>query len=436
MNFALFLLLNAVLLIRPEELFPDIAGLRLYLIVIVLSAATSLPRLVELLSLTSLRTRPVAVCVLLFFASTIISLCVRGRIDEAFFEFGPEFAKVILYYFLFLAAVDTPARFRMFVAVLVVLIGALTAIALAQHHGVTDFPNIVPTTQREVDPATGEEYTLSRLVSTGIFNDPNDLCLILGLGILSCVFCATTSSLGLIGRIVWLLPIPLFTYALLETHSRGGLMGVLAGVVAYLYSRFGGPRSLPFAILGTVIALAAIGGRQGNIGGGGTAHERLMLWAAGLGELFGRPLYIPTGVGIGWFVDDTGHVAHNSFIQAYVELGLLGGGAFLAAFYLSARILDRIGRGVDAPRWVLDARHFGFAVLVGYAMGCYSLTRNFVVPTYLALGIASVLLDQAAPRLPDRFRVSGRWLLWFGLFSVCGLVLMKIMTQGLGQAGI
>ena len=35
MNFVLFLILNALLLIRPEELVPDLAGARLYLITIV-----------------------------------------------------------------------------------------------------------------------------------------------------------------------------------------------------------------------------------------------------------------------------------------------------------------------------------------------------------------------------------------------------------------
>ena len=436
MNFAFFLLLNAVLLIRPEELFPDIAGLRLYLIVVLLCIATSLPRLVELLSPASLRVRPVAVCVLLFFASTIISLCVRGRIEEAFLGFGAEFAKVILYYFLLLAAIDSPARFRSFVATLVILIGVLTAIAIAQHEGVAYFPNIVPCKETVIDKESGEERILMRLVSTGIFNDPNDLCLVLGLGILSCIYCSTTGFYGMAGRVLWLLPIPLFIYALLETHSRGGLLGVLAGIGGYLYSRYGGARALPFAIGGAVAALALIGGRQASIGGGGTAHERLMYWAGGLGELFSQPVYLLTGLGEGWCVEEMGQVAHNSFVQAYVEFGLLGGGAFLAAFYLSLRILERVGRGVDAPRWVVDSRHYGFAILVGYAMGCFSLTRNFVVPTYLALGLASALLEPVASRLPNRYRVSARWWVWLALVSICGLILIKISTQALGQAGV
>jgi hypothetical protein len=435
MNFALFLLLNAVLLIRPEELFPELAGLRLYLIVIVLCTITSLPRLIQLLSPSSLRARPVAVCVLLFFASTIVSLCVRGRIGEAFFELGPEVAKVVHYYFLLVAVLDTRARFRAFIAALVVLVVGLTAIAVANHNGLADFPSIRLVEQKEIDPVSGEEFILPRLVSTGIFNDPNDLCLILGMGILACIYLATTGSAAIILRLLWLLPIPFFVYALLETHSRGGLLGVLAGVGAYLYSRYGGARSLPLAIVGGVVALALIGGRQASIGGGGTTHQRIMFWANGFSELSASPAYIPTGLGPGWFVDDIGHVAHNSFIQAYVELGLLGGGAFLAAFYLSARITLLLGRGVDAPRWVVEARHFAFAAVIGYAMGCFSLSRNFVVPTYLVLGLALVLLDQAAWQLPPKFHVSRRWFVWLAVFSISGLVLMKFMTQGLGTAG-
>ncbi len=436
MNFVFFVLLNAVLFLRPEEFFPAIAGLRLYLIAIVFCTATSLPKLQELLSVESLRNRPVAVCVLLFFASTIISLCVLGQISEAFFDFGPENAKLILYYFLLLAVVDTPSRFHTFIATLVVLIAALTAISFAQMYGIANFPNIRPCLEAISDPVTGERVVLPRMVSSGIFNDPNDMCLVLGLGILSCIYGATTTRSGFVGRLSWLVPIPLFGYALLETHSRGGLLGVMAGGSAYLFSRFGGPKAIPYAAAGAVTVLTLIGGRQGNISGGGTAHERLMLWANGLTQLLAQPIYIPTGLGNGWFVDNFGLVAHNSFVQAYVEFGLLGGGGFLGAFLLSAYILYRFGKGVDAPSWAIQARHYAFAAVVAYAVGCYSITRNFVVPTYLTLGIASVLLDTAAPTLPERFCVNGRWFGWAFFLSICGLLLMKIATQGMGLFGI
>jgi hypothetical protein len=319
---------------------------------------------------------------------------------------------------------------------LILLIGILTAVALAQHYGYMEFQNIIPCLERIVDPASGEEQWIGRLVSSGIFNDPNDLCLILGFGILSCIYRSSTSALGGLERLFWLLPIPLFIYALLETHSRGGLLGVMAGCGAYVFSRYGGPRAVPFVAVGGVGVLALIGGRQGNISGGGTAHERLMMWAGGLTELLNKPLYIPTGLGNGWFDSEYTLVAHNSFVQAYVEDGLIGGGAFMGAFVIGIFMLFRLGSTIPAPPWVVQARHYGFAALAGYGMGCYSVTRNFVIPTYLTLGIASILLGMAAPTLPERFQVSQKWLIRGILLAVCGLIFMKVATQILGKAGV
>jgi len=434
MNFALFLLLNVVLLIRPEELFPDGPGLHLYLIVIVLCVATSLPSLLAVLSPASLRKRPIAVCILLFYAFTFVSQFAHGQISNALFEFGPELGKVVLYYFLLISVVNTETRFRVFIAALVVLICSLTAIALAHHYDVVHFPTILPCVENVLDPATGELTPLSRLVSSGIFHDPNDLCLMLGLGIVCCMYCSGTTRWGVVGAIVWLVPIPLFIYALLETHSRGGLLGVLAGAGAYLYSRYGGAKALPFVFAAAVGAIALVGGRQASIAGTGTGHQRVMAWAEGFTQFYRHPVYIPIGLGNDWFRDETGNVAHNSFVEAYVDFGLFGGGAFLAAFYLGARVLERFGRGIEAPRWAIAARHFGFAALIGYAVGCYSLTRNFVIPTYLVLGLVSVLFEQS--RLPKRYQVDGRWFVWFGIFSSCGLILITLATQILGRAGV
>ena len=435
MNFALFVLLNAVLLIRPEELFPAIAGARLYLILITACTIFSLPRLIELLSWDSLQRRPVAVCVLLFFASTIVSLTACGRVEEALLEFGPEFAKVVLYYFLLLATVDTEEKFQLFAASLVLAIAGLTAVALAQHYEYVEFANIIPCIQKDIDPVTGDQIQFPRLVSSGIFNDPNDLCLILGLGIQCCIYLVTASAWPLMFRLLWLLPIPVFGFAILETHSRGGLMGVLAGGAAYLFSRFGGPRALPLAAAAALGGLLLVGGRQASISGD-TAHERLMMWADGLTNLLNTPFSIPTGLGIGWFVDETAHVAHNSFIQAYVELGVFGGGAFLGMFILSLLLLYRLGGSIRAPAWVVESRHFAFAVVAGYAMGCYSITRNFVVPTYIVIGIGSVLLDQVADRLPEQHTVTWAWLKRCIFLAILGLVAMKVATQVLGQAGV
>lgn len=436
MSFALFLLLNAVLLLRPEEIAPSLAGLRLYFIVVTLCIITSFGRLVELVSPSSLRDRPIAVCILIFYLSTFISHLALGRTNDAMFGTGPEFGKVVLFFFLLLATVDTEWRFRTYVATLIILIVCLTTIALALHFDSIEIEGFKYCLQREFNPETGEETTLKRLVSSGIFNDPNDLCLILGLGLLSCVYLTTTShDLGLF-RFLWLLPIPLFVFAVIETHSRGGLLGIMAGVASYLFSRFGGTKSIPIALGGAFLLLFAIGGRSANIEGGGTAHQRVMIWSDGVTTLLSRPQLIPTGLGIGWFQDDQGLVAHNSFIQAYVELGLIGGSSFLIAFLLAGWMCHHVGRGWDAPQWAIEARPFVFGVLAGYAIGCYSVTRNFVIPTYLTLGLVSVIIDQTIPSFPDQYRVNQRWFLFAVLFGLAGLVFLRIATMLLITSGV
>lgn len=435
MRFASFLLLNAVVLLRPEEIVPDIQGMRLFLISLVMCTLLNCDRLIELLSPSSLRNRPIAVCLLLFFGLSIVSPCLRGNILVAISDVVPDCVKLTLYYCLLVVSVDTRERFRIFVATLILMVACISLIALANFHEIIIFQNIVPCTERWMDPITGEEVSIGRAVGSGVFNDPNDLCLMLGLGILSCVYCITSGVGGVLGRIFWLINIPLFIVTLLETHSRGGLLGVLAGISGYLFSRYGGTRSIPLAIAGGLSVVAVIGGRQSAIQGGGTAHERLMMWCEGLSTLFSMPLYLPTGLGYAWFLDTFGLVAHNSFVQAFVESGFIGGGAFAGMFFYSALLIMYLKQS-SAPQWAVEARHYGFSVIVGYAMGCYSLTRNFVEPTYLALGIASILAEQLVPRIPTWGQVDRQWFGHFLILSFVILMLVKFSTQALSLVGI
>jgi putative inorganic carbon (HCO3(-)) transporter len=363
MNYLLFLILNAILFIRPEELFPAIAGSRLYLIAILVCSATCLPRLNTLFSPASLRTNPVGMCVLLFQIFVFLSMVVRSRFDEALSAL-PDLVKMSLYFFLLIANVDSRERFQTFVLSLISNVTAVSLIALANHHDIVKFPSIPLCDEKYMDPETGQDRMEGRLVASGMFNDPNDLCLVLGLGMLSCVYASSEKLGGNLGRIFWLLPIPLFIVALQETHSRGGMLGVLAGASGYLFARFGGARAIPLAIIGGFGALFAVGGRQSNIfSGGGTGHQRLMLWCEGLRSLFQEPISIPLGFGPGWFSGESGLLAHNSFIQAIVEYGLLGGTAFAGAFYYGGRILLLLGQSIDAPHWVVNARCYGFRLL-------------------------------------------------------------------------
>ena len=129
------------------------------------------------------------------------------------------------------------------------------------------------------------------------------------------------------------------------THSRGGFLGMLAALVVLLAARFG-RKALPLGLLVLPAVFVLFAGRQTSISlGSGTGQSRVQLWHEGMILFVGRPLF---GIGSERYADYAGHVAHNSFIHGYTELGLVGGTLFLGAFYLAAWSLVRLG-GKDVP---------------------------------------------------------------------------------------
>lgn len=427
MNFALFLLLNAILLIRPEELIPDIAGLRLYLIVIVLCIVTSLPEIIEQFSFDSIARNPITFCVLGLLAAVFLSLGLRGQVGYAV-DVAAEFAKVVVYYLLFVGVINSPRRLRTFLVAIVGLSAFLTTMSLLQYHEYIDIEAIRPLERRgEIDPDTGEAATFLQLRASGIYNDPNDLCLILTTGTLSCLALSATSW-GFLVRLAWLAPIGLFGYAIILTQSRGGLLGLLAGLFVLLCIKLGPRRG---ALLGSVafpLLVLAIGGRQSEINAGGTAQSRFQLWAEGLTQLWQNPI---TGIGSGEYVEEVGHVAHNSFVQAYVETGLLGGTLFLSAFVFAGVGILSIHRQPTFDNRSVAFRGlqpFVIAMIVGYAAGLYSLSRNLVVPTYMMLGLAAAYTRIALPATPADYQISGKRLRQMAVLGIVGLVVLKAFT--------
>ena len=133
---------------------------------------------------------------------------------------------------------------------------------------------------------------------------------------------------------------------------------------------------------------------------GGTGFSRVELWYDGLLLFVRRPLF---GIGSGRYAENMGHVAHNSFINSYVELGTFGGTLFLAAFYLAIRPLVRLGAR-DVPAALLGddlrrLRPYVLAITAGYCVGLMSLSCAYTIPTYTVLGLASIYLRLADERL-------------------------------------
>jgi hypothetical protein len=435
MTFWLFLLLNAVLLLRPEDLFPALAGVRLYLIVSAGCLAAAAPRILSLLAPQSLADRPVIICVLGLLVAVVLSLLVRAWFVRAA-EDGAEFAKLVAYFLLFVAIVDTPDRIRSFLGCTVALVTLVAALGLLQYHGAIDWAPLRPVEQAVYDEDTGELLDqFPRLRSTGIFNDPNDLCLILSMGTLAALALAATATS--FARVLWLAPIGLFGYALMLTHSRGGLLGLAGGLATLAVARLGVRRGLPLALVAVVALLAVFAGRQTDfsLDDSDTSQGRLRLWAEGIALLWRNPV---TGIGAHEYLDAVGKDAHNSFVQAYVEMGLIGGTLFAGAFFLAIVGVARLPRFGDF--WAQDVRFtalqaFVLAIVAAYAIGTFSLSRNYAVPTYLVLGLATAYLRVALPNPPDEYRLTRGQTVRLILVGAGTLVFLKVFTQSLVRFG-
>jgi len=238
------------------------------------------------------------------------------------------------------------------------------------------------------------------------------------------------TSRGLI-RVLWLSPIVLFGYATMLTHSRGGLLGLAAGLATLAVVRLGIRRGLPFALAAVVALLAVFAGRQTDfsLDSSDTAQDRLRLWAEGIGLMWRNPV---TGIGAGEYVEEVGHVAHNSFVQAFVETGLFGGTLYVGAFFLAVVGLYRLPR--EGEFWNYDheftaLRPFILAIVMGYAAGTFSLSRNYVIPTYLVLGLAAAYIRIALSDPPAAFRMTRMQMARLIVVGVAAFVFLKVFTQ-------
>jgi O-antigen ligase len=416
--FFLFILVNVVLFIRPAEINPVLQDLPIYQVAILICLAFSIPSLAVFFKRHSLAGQPITVCVLLLLPAVVLSHLSHLNFYSARAD-GFEFLKVEIYFLLLLANISSAARLRQFMICLVGLIGLMTILSLLQYHGLIHITAIEAMAQREILEEV--EFYTQRLQGTGLFNDPNDFCLILVVGMTISAYWLTDRGLGLF-RIVPLIMLGLFGQALALTHSRGGLLAFLACLIVLIYCRFGWKKTFILAALVLPLLFLAFGGRQTRFNLADpedTAQTRFEFWSDSLQLLKQAPLF---GIGTGGLVDEIYHVAHNSFVHAFAELGLFGGMLFLGVFFTAALTLNRLGSpGIQIvdPR-LKHLRPFLLAMTVGFAAGIFSLSRCYTVTTYFVPGLVSsfVAVAPTSPPVPVlRFDLH-----WLKRLAVVGLL--------------
>lgn len=416
MAYILFLMANAALFLRPAELISGLGDFPLYMYLITAAILASAQNILEQLRPRNLFYQPITVCVLVVTFAVATSHLSTGNIRGAL-EGVNAMVKVLLYYLTLVAVINTPPRLRVFLMTTAMSATVMIALSIADYRnfvaewsGRDDlalvreeekdlFETNAPRRLRHVVDwggidAGGEQEWVFRITGLGMFRDPNDFALVLTLTSIISAYFLTDPRLSL-ARYLWAIPILLSGWGLFLTHSRGGMLGGGVALMAWLATKHGGKVAIAIGLMGALAVPVALG-RQGNIDvSGGTGQQRIQLWADGLNQL--KTSKAPFGIGEGRYHEIAGLVAHNSFIHAYVELGLFGGTFFFGCFFLPAWaffLMKRHGLRFENPEL---ARMFPFmaAILGGWCMGMASLSRCYVPPTYMICGTAAAFLNLA-----------------------------------------
>ncbi len=300
MEWFFFVLLNAAFFVRPGDLMQS-ADFPVYNFTMIACLILAGPRVVEVAR--SWRQSPITTCVLGMVAACLLSHMSRAYFGRAV-EDGIYLVKIIIYYLVFVAIVNSPARLQSFLRWFVVFTLVLTGLALAHWHELVSIECLAACQQYEFNSVTGQIEVIPRLRSTGVFNDPNDLSMVLIVGVIICLYIIDNARRGL-GRFLWLAPIATFLYALKLTYSRGGLLNFAISLMVVSWYRLGWKKTMLVSAVLLPAMLILFGGRMTKLDiedTGDTSQHRIQIWSRGLLLFRESPVF---GVGMNEFNERT-----------------------------------------------------------------------------------------------------------------------------------
>jgi len=313
------------------------------------------------------------------YVAVIMSHAVHLYVGGMIFSFQ-SFLVLFVLFFLILNGIDSEFKFKVMIWLIIIQTVILVPQGIYQvQHGYGWAGQ-----QITINPHVLGEV---RINWVGIFNDPNDLALlfVVSVGLLlpfifgRSVYIQRLLSVFLVGMLF---------YGIYLTNSRGGLLALMATVFFYFVRQ-----TRRFALGGLIGGLVAVTifalgpSRLWLISAGASAaYGRIELWYEGILMLKSNPLF---GVGYGMFMEDVPQTAHNSFILAAAELGMVGLFFWMGLIYSSFKSLSLIQEKVPHLRtYALGLQ----SALIGFCAAAFFLSRTYVILPYILFALSGALL--------------------------------------------
>ncbi len=362
------------LYVRPFEILPIPRNIPVMKILALFTLATWLLNILVYRKKTFVKA-PQNLLLVFFLAALMASH--RGYVHGVLDAFS-EFSKIVIIYFLLVNLIANERRLKTASWILILCTTYLAVQGILLSRGI----------------AVGNiSLYQDRVVSTGIFGDPNDLAMSLIVG-LPFVFYLFFFERFVLKKMILVASGSLILYCILLTGSRGGMLG-LAVVVYLLLRRKTG------TIVGIVLALVCLFGLLFIAPSSSmerfteaslteeTGHSRIEHWYHGWQMFLSNPI---TGVGMGNYPEyANGFVAHNSFVHVAAEIGIVGISIWIGLFYFAFKNLMAIKRKTDKAERVsfdLTLADSLKASLTGFIVCGFSLSRQYQYIPYILIALS------------------------------------------------
>ncbi|MFO0550473.1 MAG: O-antigen ligase family protein [Polyangiaceae bacterium] len=252
----------------------------------------------------------------------------------------------------------------------------------------------------------------------GVLKDPNEVALTVGAAVPALI--ARVERKGAIMRyLTCIVGIVCVATVIVFSQSRGGILVFLTVMAVYMVRKFGVKGLVAGGILG--LPLLMLGGRSGDEAEH-SANERSELLRDGINLFLTNPVY---GVGYDRFGEHSFLTAHNSYVLAIAENGLVG--LFLYGLilyvsmktcYLAATQYRHVAPAQVGSIWGVAC----LAAMAGIAVGSFflSFTYHHVLWTYFGITGA---LHTAVRRHDPKFEVRLKLGEYAGVFvAAVGLI--------------
>lgn len=262
----------------------------------------------------------------------------------------------------------------------------------------------------------------------GIFNDPNDLGMILAASLPLC-FYFLFKSRNFLNKVFYILSIFSLLYAIHLTDSRGTTLSVIVTFILYLLDRMGKTKATIVASI-LVPVLLALSTRMASISvEEESAAGRIDAWSEGM-DMLKYSLFV--GVGFRQFLEYHFRTAHNSYILALAELGIIGyflwfklvvsPVVIMRKIYIDKKVVDNI-----QDKHLLMALYY---MQVSLLVSAFFLSRTFLIPLFvtsalLVAYISSLILHN---KISSDFIMEYSNFYWFR-FSLLTIVLLWLMIK-------